>query len=240
MDGTDIVTFDISVIAATAMAALAGFVSVLSPDLWVPFYRAGLSNRSNRSNSEAALYLGRLGQAVGTALIGLLVTIFVLGVVGIADGTMQFWGGFVVMVMSIVYFLRAIRGVEQPRWDDITALLVLVSRKSGTPARPIDDPFGAFDDTPGGLIGHALATPGFIAAPMFVAASVSGTPSVVNGLPVVIAFVIAAGIGIIWVCQQAIIDGPVQRFRTFVGRSDMLLGIGILTLGIITVVTSFV
>ena len=75
---------------------------------------------------------------------------------------------------------------------------------------------------------------------MFVAAVVSGTPSVLNGFPVAVAFIVAVGVGIAWVRKQARKETPDLRFGLVIGRANSILAVGTLSLGVITALSSLV
>ncbi len=230
----------IPILLAAIVAAIAGFLSAIRPEQWMPFYRAGISARTSRSNVITTLYIGRIGQAIGTCLVGLLTTIFALGIFGFADNRIGFWGGVLVAVMSIVFFVRQRRSSAYDK-DRTASLAEIAGRLNANPRpRPADDPFGSYSGTLGVTLQHAVLSPGFVVSPMFLAAAVSGLPHVSNAVSVVIVFVAATIIGLIWSTRLVNSGVLTERYHTLVRNGYLILAYTTLILGIVTAIIDLV
>jgi len=230
----------VPVLLAAIVAAIAGFLSAIRPEQWMPFYRAGISARTSRSNANTALYIGRTGQAIGTCLVGLLTTIFALGIFGFADNRIGLWGGILVATMSIVFFVRQRRSSAYDK--DRTASLAELARKmnANPRPRPADDPFGSYSGTLGATLQHAILSPGFVVSPMFLAAAVSGLPHISNAVSVVTVFLVFTIIGLVWSTRLVNSGTLTVRYHTLVRNGYMILAYATLVLGVVTAIADLV
>lgn len=220
---------------ATLVAAFAGLLNAVDPERWVPFYRGELAQRGKRVDTVFAQFTGYIGQAIGTTLVALLVTIFVFGVIGVAESAMQVWAGAFVIVISPIYLVPAWRHRwTQLDWEPLEKLIGIVS-SNGNAKGQKKDPYGPFDQTRGAVMRHTLASPGFTVAPMYIAAAASGLPNVWNAIPVAIAYVVFTAVGTWWVSQQVAGAGLSHGYRRLAEMRHLLLAAAILALGLVTI-----
>lgn len=222
--------FTPTIAVATVLAAAAAIMQTMQPESWMPFYRAEIAWKSKRSNTVAALLVGLVGQAATTAIIGMLVTILILSVVLAADKATAFWAGIAILLLSAVYVVRRFRE-PSGRWQEAERLIEAVRKST-----PTADPFGPFGVTTGKVIRSSIFSPRFILAPMFLAASVSGEPSIGNALPVVIAYGVFSLVGALLVARLVAGfegDGPL---RTGVRAFHVSAAVAVAALGIFTAI----
>lgn len=223
------ITFAIG--TATIAAGAAAFLQMLQPETWAPFYRLALARKTNRKRTVAALFIGLAGQAATTAAVALFMTIVILSVVAAADERVYLWAGIAVMALSLVFFARSVRH-NSSLWTNAAQLIDAMA--SGSPAA--SDPYGKPDQSMARIVRSAIFSPRFILAPMFLAASASGQPGVGNALPVVIAYFLFSIGGLVWLVK-VIGEGDARGVLHFlVRRMNLLVGIGVLVLGIITAI----
>lgn len=227
-DNEAAVTFTFSIDLAAVIAAVVGFLHSLVPTMWAPFYEAAHANRDGKVAAGAALVVGRMGQAVATAVVGLLVAIFALGIVGVADARIQPWTGALVLVLSTVYFLRYLR--QKPTdWSTLQALVGEQARR-----RPTGSRSGQDVETPWHLMRSAITSPAFLVSPMFVAAAGSGTPDVWNGIPIVLAYLAGTAIGVGYTISE-VARGSIGRLVVIAEeRLNLIVGVLVALLGIAT------
>lgn len=231
---SDKVGMTISLVLAVIVAAIAGFLSAVRPEQWMPFYRAGIHTRSSKSNVMVTLFAGRMLQAVGSSFVGLLTTVFAYGIIGFSENYMAVWGGILTALLASVFFNRQ-RHSASYEPNRVDQLVKYASRIGTSPRpRPVDDPFGEFSGTIGASLQHAVFSPGFVVSPMFLAAAVSGLPSVTNAFSVVIVFTIAVIIGLVWSTQLINAGTLGDRYHALVRNGYRILAYATLLLGIVT------
>ena len=221
------ITFTIGV--ATLMAAVAAVLQMLQPESWVPFYRAELARKTTRNQTVAGMSIGLVGQAATSAIIALFVTILIMSVVAAADERMHLCAGLAVVALSTVFFVRYWRDRSTRRENAADLVPIYASAASAA-----DDPHGKQDRTVPEVIRSAIFSPRFILAPMFLAASASGQPAVGNAVPVVVAYVLCSVAGLAWTARL-IRDGAANGpFRFLVTQANLLTGVAVAALGVIT------
>ena len=204
---------------------------MLQPETWVPFYRAELARKNNRKRTIAGLFIGLTGQAATTGAVALFMTILILSVVAAADEWVYLWAGVAVMVLSLVFFVRSVR-YHPLHWTNAAELLAAIASGSAGAG----DPYGKLEQSTGQIIRSAIFSPRFILTPMFLAAASGGGPSIENALPVIIAYFLFSIAGLAWLVKVIEEGVAGDSFRFLVTRMNLLMGISVVTLGIITAV----
>ncbi len=227
--------FAVSLALAPIAAAAAGYAGVFVPDQWIPFFRAGVATGAPRSAVTGAYVFAKAAQAAGSAIVGLLVTIFVLGVISASDAAVQAWAGAVVMLISGLYF-RAHRRQGLAQWDLASQLVAAAERGTGRRRKSIEDPFGAFDGSLGGLVRSAAASPGFALSPMFIVAAASGSPNVWNAAPAILSYVIATTVGAVVAMRGIAADMIDEHVRMVALRQSFAMGVVVLALGLVAMI----
>lgn len=176
-----------SIVFASFCALFVGFLVPVQPTFWAPHLRAEL--RSRRSDQRALRLLSAsLGQALTTSLVALLVTILAFATIAVADASTPVWAGSLVCAIAVFHFVRR-KAAERADPDKLRGLLDANRAGQGK------DPFGPHEKSPWETVRATVFAPGFAVSPFFLAAAGSGLPSVTNGLPVVLAFVVGGFLG---------------------------------------------
>jgi hypothetical protein len=191
---------DILVIIFSAASALAaGLFTPLLPDFWVPHLRSEILARESRHRA-ARIIVSAVGQAFTTSLVSLIVTIVLFSVLTIAGDGMSLWAGILVCGMAVAHYVR-----HRNSGEDAAKLESLCQANA---ARWGSDPYGDYDRSPWETAQNAVFAPAFLLTPFFFAAAGSGLPSVDNGFPTAVTYLVGSLIG-----SLVVVRGLAQKTR---------------------------